>query len=74
MRREEEVAQLREENQALPEALEQARDQLSQTQGRLEVALERIQELEKRKHAAPQFRQGQCEEAESGRETAAQEA
>ena len=29
---EEEVAQLREENQALREALEQARDQLSQTQ------------------------------------------
>jgi len=71
---EEEVAQLRQENQALREALEQARDQLSQTQGRLEVALERIQELEKRKHTAAQLRQGQCEEAESGREKAAQEA
>ncbi len=74
MRLEEEVAQLREENQTLREALEQARDQLSQAQGQLEVALERIQELEKRKHAASQFRQGQCEEAETGREKAPQEA
>ena len=74
MRVEEEVAQLRQENQALREALEQARDQLSQTQGQLQVALQRIQELEKRKHAAAQFRQGQCEEAASGREQAAQEA
>src|SRR5437660_12223822 len=55
MRLEEEVAQLREENQALREALEQARDQLSQTQGRLEVALERIQELEKLKTPPPSF-------------------
>ena len=74
MRVEEEVAQLRQENQALREALAQARDQLSQAQGQLEIALARIKELEKRKHAAAQFRQGQCQEAESARETAAQEA
>lgn len=48
MRLEEEVAQLREENQALGEALEQARDQLSQAQGGLQVALERIQGLHQR--------------------------
>jgi transposase len=55
MRLEEEVAQLREENQALREALEQARDQLSQAQGGLQVALERIQELEKLKTPPPSF-------------------
>ncbi len=55
MRVEEEVAQLREENQALREALEQARDQLSQTQGRLQGALERIQELEQLKTPPPSF-------------------
>ena len=55
MRLEEEVVQLREENQALREALEQARDQLSQTQGRLQVALERIEELEKLKTPPPSF-------------------
>src|SRR5947209_15932959 len=55
MRLEEEVAQLREENQALREALEQAREQLSQTQGQLEVALQRIQELEKLKTPPPSF-------------------
>ena len=55
MRVEEEVAQLRQENQALREALEQARDQLSQTQGQLQVALQRIQELEKLKTPPPSF-------------------
>lgn len=54
MRVEEEVAHLREENQALRAALAQARDQLSQTQGQLEVALSRIQELEKLK-TPPRF-------------------
>src|SRR5258708_17833112 len=55
MRLEEEVPQLREENQTLREALEQARDQLSQAQGGLQVALERIQELEKLKTPPPSF-------------------
>jgi transposase len=55
MRVEEEVAQLREENQALRVALEQARDQLSQTQGQLQVALARIQELEQLKTPPPSF-------------------
>jgi transposase len=55
MRLEEEVAQLQEENQALREALAQARDQLSQTQGQLQVALERIKELEKLKTPPPSF-------------------
>jgi hypothetical protein len=45
---EEEVAQLREENQALRTALEQA-------QGQLQVALERIEELEKLKSPPPSF-------------------
>jgi transposase len=55
MRVEEEVAQLRQENQALREALEQARDQLSQTQGQLQIALARIKELEKLKTPPPSF-------------------
>src|SRR2546428_3497739 len=55
MRVEEEVAQLREENQALRAALEQARNQLSQTQGKLQVALERIRELEQLKTPPASF-------------------
>src|SRR5690349_7775767 len=52
---EEEVAQLREENQVLRVALHQARDQLSQVQGQLQVALERIEQLEQLKTAPPSF-------------------
>jgi hypothetical protein len=55
MRVEEEVAQLREENQALRTALAQAREQLSQVQGELQVALDRIKELEKLKTPPPSF-------------------
>jgi transposase len=55
MRLEEEVAQLREENQALRAALEQAHEQLSQTQGQLQVALSRIAELEQQKRPPPAF-------------------
>ena len=55
MRVEEEVAQLREENQALRAALQEARDQLSETQGQLQVALDRIQDLEKLKTPPPSF-------------------
>jgi hypothetical protein len=55
MTREEEVTQLRAENQALREALNLALEQLSQVQEQLRVALARIKELEKQKMPSPAF-------------------
>jgi len=52
---EEEVAQLRAENQALRESLSLAQEQLSQTQELLRTALARIAELEKLKTPPPAF-------------------
>src|SRR5579884_708571 len=52
---EEEVARLREENQALGAALQETREQLSQTQEQLQAALARIEELEKGKTPPPSF-------------------
>jgi transposase len=55
MNLEEEVAQLREENQGLRAALHEAHDQLGQVQGQLQVALERIEQLEQLKSRPPSF-------------------
>jgi transposase len=55
MTREEEVAQLRAENQTVRAALSLALDQLSQAQEQLRVALERVEELEKQKTQPPAF-------------------
>src|SRR5713101_8443401 len=55
MMSEEEVAQLRVENQALREWLSQVQEQLSQTQELLRAALARIEELEKEKTPPPAF-------------------
>jgi transposase len=55
MTQEEEIAQLRAENQALREALSQAQAQLSQVQEQLRLALARIEELEKQKMPPPEF-------------------
>jgi transposase len=55
MTREEEVAQLRAENQTVRVALSLALEQLSQAQEQLRVALEHVEELEKQKTQPPAF-------------------